>query len=77
MAKYGWVVSTYPIGQLVASPILGWTGNKLGSIRAVCLATSVFFIAGNVLYSILTVFDESWRYALLILARFLIGCAAG
>jgi len=42
-----------------------------------CMFTSVTYMIGNALYSILSVFPEDWRYGLLIISRFTIGASAG
>ena len=77
VTRYGWVVSINPLGQLIFSPVFGWISNRMGSIRVVCLISSVAYTFGNVLYSILSVFPESSRYGLLLFCRFMIGMASG
>ena len=77
VTRYGWVVSINPLGQLIFSPVFGWISNRMGSIRVVCLISSVCYTLGNIMYSILSVFPESSRYGLLMFCRFMIGMASG
>ena len=40
VTKYGWVVSSNPLGQLIMSPILGYISNRMnGRIGPVCMFT--------------------------------------
>ncbi len=78
MTKYGWVVASNPLGQLIMSPVLGWASNKMnGRIGPACMFTSVTYMVGNALYAILSVFPEDWRYGMLMLSRFIVGASAG
>lgn len=77
LARYGWVVSVNPLGQMIASPLFGWLYQKTGSARLVGLITSVAYIVGNILYSILSVFPEDYRYGLLLFSRFIVGVSSG
>lgn len=66
-----------PLGQMIFSPIFGVIANKMGgSIRLICLVTAVVYTLGNILYSILSVFPESARFGLLLVARFLVGASS-
>ena len=62
---------------MIASPLFGWLYQKTGSARLVGLITSVAYIVGNILYSILSVFPEDYRYALLLFSRFIVGVSSG
>ena len=76
--KYSWVVALNPIGQVIFSPILGWSANKLHGVRLIGIVTSAFFIVANILYSILSVFPTNdGRYAALLISRFLTGATSG
>ncbi len=61
---------------MLFGPVLGWAGNKLGSVRAVNLFCCALYICGNVLYSILSVFLEDARYPMLLVARFMVGVSS-
>ena len=65
------------LGQMIASPLFGWLYQKTGSARLVGLITSVAYIVGNILYSILSVFPEDYRYGLLLFSRFIVGVSSG
>ena len=77
MARYGWVVSANPLGQMIAAPLFGLLYQKTGSARLVGLTTSVAYVAGSILYSILSVFPEDYQYPLLLFSRFVVGACAG
>ena len=62
---------------MIASPLFGWLYQKTGSARLVGLITSVAYIVGNILYSILSVFPEDYRYGLLLFSRFIVGVSSG
>ena len=61
---------------MLLSPVLGWAGNRLRSVRAVNVACCLFYVAGSILYSVLSLFLESARYPMLLVSRFLVGVAS-
>ncbi|KAA0191355.1 hypothetical protein HAZT_HAZT005134, partial [Hyalella azteca] len=74
----GWVVAANPFGQMIASPLLGWWGNKAGSIRGACITTIICFIFGNALYSCLYgIKNPETAYYVMIFARFVVGVSSG
>ena len=77
VSMYGWVVSINPLGQVIFSPLLGYLNNKTNSARPALLISGVLVIVSNTLYSVLSIFPEDSRYALLLLSRFITGCAGG
>ncbi|XP_076065496.1 major facilitator superfamily domain-containing protein 8-like isoform X1 [Oratosquilla oratoria] len=72
----GWVVAANPLGQMLASPFLGYWGNKAGSIRIPCLVTVICFVFGNVLYCLLKIFPTGSAKFLMIFARFVVGVSS-
>jgi len=86
LSLMGWMVAINPLGQMIFSPILGWLGNRLGSIRLICLVTCVLYIAGNALYASLSLFPNdpndpessrgAYRYSFMFLARLLVGISS-
>ncbi|CAF2740137.1 MSFD8 [Lepeophtheirus salmonis] len=56
--RYGWVVAMNPLGQMIASPLLGYIFNKTNDLRSISMAMAVVYILGNSLYSILSLFPE-------------------
>jgi MFS family permease len=77
---YGWVVSVFSIGQLVASPFFGFLANKLKSHKIPMLLTLFITLMGNTLYFYL---EDTGRFDLLapriwmLIARFVMGLGAG
>ena len=72
----GWVIAANPVGQLISSPIVGWLGNRFGSVRWLCMLTGVLNMIGFVLYACLGGLPQQRRYWM-IFARFIVGIAAG
>lgn len=72
----GWIIAANPLGQLISSPIVGWLGNKLGSVRWLCMLTGVLNLIGFVLYACLGALPQPRRYWMIV-ARFIVGIAAG
>ncbi|XP_050725040.1 major facilitator superfamily domain-containing protein 8-like [Eriocheir sinensis] len=73
------VVAANPFGQMVASPLLGIWGNKAGKIRGACLTTVFFFAFGNIMYSLLALFEDMGdmgTYYAMIIARFIVGVSS-
>ena len=66
-----------PLGQMIASPLFGLLYQKTGSARLVGVITSVAYFGGNILYAILSVFPEDYRYGLLLFSRFIVGVSSG
>ena len=63
---------------MLFSPILGWISAKTGSVRIIGIATSVAYIAGNVLYATLSAFPEGdIRFWLMLTSRFVVGASSG
>ncbi|CAF2740123.1 MSFD8 [Lepeophtheirus salmonis] len=76
--RYGWVVAMNPLGQMIASPLLGYIFNKTNDLRSISMAMAVVYILGNSLYSILSLFPEGEsRYIGLLSSRFIVGFASG
>jgi len=75
LKKYGIVVSTFPIAQLICSPIFGKIADVTHSIRPICLVMSVVYTGASVLYATLSdiSYEPQTRFYLMILARFCIG----
>jgi len=77
---FGWMVAINPVGQMIFSPILGWLSNKLGSIRLVMYCTCCVYIAGNLIYSCLSLLPEEnegkSRWICMLVARCMIGISS-
>lgn len=72
----GYVVAANPLGQMLFSPLVGWWGNKRGSVRLPLLITLFLFICASAMYSILEILPGD-RKALMASARFLVGVSSG
>ncbi|XP_062616053.1 major facilitator superfamily domain-containing protein 8-like [Saccostrea cucullata] len=72
----GWVVASYSIGQLIASPFFGKMSNCLGRSREPLAVSLIINILANILYAYLEDIKEH-RLVALIAARALIGFGAG
>ncbi|EFX78858.1 hypothetical protein DAPPUDRAFT_305114 [Daphnia pulex] len=72
----GLFIAAQPLAQLIFSPIMGYLGNKLGSIRILSMISMSFLAAGFALYACVAALPEPRRWYLFA-ARFLIGAAGG
>ncbi|XP_015174323.1 PREDICTED: major facilitator superfamily domain-containing protein 8 [Polistes dominula] len=71
----GYVVAANPLGQMLFSPLVGWWGNKRGSVRLPLLVTLLLFIYASAMYSVLEILPGD-RKALMASARFLVGVSS-
>ncbi|XP_012339097.1 major facilitator superfamily domain-containing protein 8 isoform X2 [Apis florea] len=71
----GYVVAANPLGQMLFSPLVGWWGDKRGSIRLPLLSTLALFTFASGLYSILEIVPGD-RKMYMIVARFLVGISS-
>lgn len=69
------VVAANPLGQMIFSPIFGWWGNKLGTIRLPLLLSLALFTIASTIYSSLEVIPAYPQYWMLV-SRFLIGVSS-
>ncbi|KAK4005975.1 hypothetical protein OUZ56_011106 [Daphnia magna] len=72
----GFFISAQPLAQLFFSPLLGFLGNKFGSIRILSILSTLVLATGFVLYACVSALPGPRRWYLFA-ARFLIGAAAG
>uniref|UniRef100_A0A2M4AJY3 Putative transporter/transmembrane protein n=3 Tax=Anopheles triannulatus TaxID=58253 RepID=A0A2M4AJY3_9DIPT len=71
----GWIVGANPVGQMIFSPLVGWWGNRLGSIRLPLLCSLALFSIASGIYSCLELFATHQKYWMLY-SRFLIGVSS-
>ncbi|KAK7871617.1 hypothetical protein R5R35_001804 [Gryllus longicercus] len=71
----GYVVGANPLGQMLFSPLVGWWGNYLGSIRIPSLFSLALFTLASGIYSTLELFPSHHKYWMLG-ARFLVGVSS-
>jgi ceroid-lipofuscinosis MFS transporter 7 len=72
----GLFIAAQPLAQLIFSPLMGYLGNKLGSIRILSMISMSFLAGGFALYACVAALPEPRRWYLFA-ARFLIGAAGG
>ncbi|XP_063989056.1 major facilitator superfamily domain-containing protein 8 [Diachasmimorpha longicaudata] len=71
----GYVVAANPLGQMLFSPLVGWWGNKRGSVRLPLLVTLALFVASSAVYSSLQIIPGSPK-VWMIVARFGVGVSS-
>ncbi|XP_053980033.1 major facilitator superfamily domain-containing protein 8 [Hylaeus volcanicus] len=71
----GYVVAANPLAQMLFSPLVGWWGDKRGSIRLPLLTTLALFTFASGLYSILEILPGDQKI-FMIAARFLVGVSS-
>ncbi|XP_046397086.1 major facilitator superfamily domain-containing protein 8 [Ischnura elegans] len=71
----GYVVAANPFAQMLFSPLVGWWGNRLGSIRLPVMASLGVFTAASAGYSLLEVFPSHRKYWM-VATRFLVGMSS-
>ncbi|XP_017876594.1 major facilitator superfamily domain-containing protein 8 [Ceratina calcarata] len=71
----GWVIAANPLGQMLFSPLVGWWGDKRGSIRLPLLSTLALFTFASGMYSILEVVPGD-KKMYMVAARFLVGVSS-
>ncbi|KAI6191933.1 hypothetical protein M3Y97_00281400 [Aphelenchoides bicaudatus] len=72
---FGYIIASYSLGQIIASPLIGYWSNRVKNIRfplIICLLMSIF---GNVTYILTPLISHSRKYSVL-LSRFLVGVGA-
>ena len=72
----GFFVAAQPLGQLIFSPIMGYLGNRIGSIRILSMISTLILASGFAFYACVSLLPEPRRWYLFT-ARFLIGAASG
>ncbi|XP_039289123.1 major facilitator superfamily domain-containing protein 8 [Nilaparvata lugens] len=70
----GYVVAANPLAQMLFSPLAGWWGNRLGSIRLPILLSLLIFVLSNASYSLLELLPHP-KYCMLV-SRFFVGISA-
>lgn len=71
----GYVVAANPLGQMLFSPLVGWWGDRRGSIRLPLLSTLALFTFASGLYSVLEIVPGDQKMYM-IAARFLVGVSS-
>ena len=71
----GYVVAANPLAQMLFSPLVGWWGDKRGSIRLPLLTTLALFTFASGFYSVLEILPGD-RKMYMVAARFLVGVSS-
>ncbi|XP_043266810.1 major facilitator superfamily domain-containing protein 8 isoform X2 [Venturia canescens] len=71
----GYVVAANPLGQMLFSPLVGWWGNKIGSVRLPLVITLALFTCSSAVYSTLEIIPGD-KKAYMIAARFFVGVSS-
>ncbi|XP_054271541.1 major facilitator superfamily domain-containing protein 8-like [Macrosteles quadrilineatus] len=71
----GYVVAANPLAQMIFSPLVGWWGNRRGSVRLPLVISLLIFTFANAAYSMLEVVP-SYRKYWMLLSRFFIGVSS-
>ena len=80
---HGFVVAADALGQMVFSPLFGLLADKLGKVRPVNLLCAGTFIAGNAMFSLISLVPrDAWdldqpRTWSLFVVRFIVGIGTG
>ena len=80
---YGFVMAADALGQMVFSLLLGLLADKLGKVRPINLLCAGTFIAGNAMFSLISLVPqdalgmEHPRTWSIFVARFIVGIGTG
>ena len=80
---YGFVVAADALGQMVFSLLFGLLADKLGKVRPVNLLCAGMFIAGNAMFSLISLVPQNAlgaehpRTWSLFVVRFIVGIGTG
>ncbi|XP_037047461.1 major facilitator superfamily domain-containing protein 8 [Bradysia coprophila] len=69
----GLVVASNPFGQMLFSPLFGWWGNKIKSVRIPLFCSIAIFCVASAMYSTLEYFPSATVKYWMLLSRFLVG----
>ncbi len=73
----GFVVASNPFGQMLFSPLFGWWGNKIKSVRVPLFCSIAIFCIASGMYSTLEYFPARTVKYWMLLSRFLVGVGSG
>ncbi|CAF3327467.1 unnamed protein product [Rotaria sp. Silwood1] len=74
----GWLVASFSLGQLIASPIIGYIANRTNNNKLPLVISTALIVVANLLYAYIQsinnfVFSNKWW---IMLARFIMGIGA-
>jgi ceroid-lipofuscinosis MFS transporter 7 len=72
----GLYIASQPLAQLFFSPLMGFLGNRLGSVRIPTIISTLIMAVGFTFYACISALPEPRKWYLFA-ARFVIGAASG
>jgi MFS transporter, ceroid-lipofuscinosis neuronal protein 7 len=72
----GYIIAANPFAQMLFSPLVGWWGNKMGSIRIPLMCSLGLFTIASAMYSVIEVFSSHHKYWMFA-SRFVVGISSG
>ncbi|KAJ8683368.1 hypothetical protein QAD02_019160 [Eretmocerus hayati] len=73
----GYVVAANPLGQMLFSPLVGWWGNKTGTVRLPMLITLALFTLASAMYSIIEILPKTYDPKIfMVISRFFVGVSS-
>lgn len=72
----GYVVAANPLAQMLFSPLVGWWGNRRGSVRLPMIITLALFTLASGVYSAIEIIPWDHK-TVMVASRFLIGVSSG
>lgn len=73
----GYVVASNPFGQMIFSPIFGYWGNKIRSVRLPLFCSIAIFSIASAIYSSLEILPRAEVKYWMLMSRFLVGVGSG
>ena len=70
---FGFIVAVYSLGQILASPLVGYLANRFRKIRFLLYAGILLMLFGNGIYLMAHLFKKHQRKYMLLFARFVTG----
>uniref|UniRef100_A0A0N4ZEU1 MFS domain-containing protein n=1 Tax=Parastrongyloides trichosuri TaxID=131310 RepID=A0A0N4ZEU1_PARTI len=70
---FGYIVAAYSLGQLLASPLVGFWSNKIKQIKLPVQTGLTFMLLGNLIHIFLVLFPTDSRRWIMMVGRFLTG----
>lgn len=75
----GWIVASFSVGQLIASPVIGYIANRTDKNKPILIVSTALIAVSNIMYAYVESFTTSaisnkWW---IMLARFIMGVGAG
>ncbi|CAD5233632.1 unnamed protein product [Bursaphelenchus xylophilus] len=69
----GFVMSMYSFGQILSAPLIGWSANKIGTIRPPVTVCILCQVTGNVVYFLAQEAPSAYAIYVVVLSRFILG----